>query len=224
VNVLAEIAAGSSGGDLRAGALRRQDLEALGRILDEPGRGALLVTGAGDGPLALSTGLAAAAAARGTRTVLLECGLGAPALADALGLEPVPGLNEYLREEAEAREILQPLVLAGPASAEATGPLICIVAGEPDAAGQVPVEYDGLRHVLAKLRHAYELVVLHGPPLGDESGALREAAAGADAALACVGPALASGRAGRKLRKALNRLPAPAAGVVVYGRAGQAAS
>jgi Mrp family chromosome partitioning ATPase len=217
VNVLAEIAAGSSGGDLRAGTLRRQDLETFGGILDGRSRGALLVTGAGDGPLALSTGLAAVAAARGIRTVLLECDLGAPVLAGALGLESVPGLLEYLRGEAEAPEILQPLVLAGPASAGATGPLICIVAGEPDAAGPVAAS-DGLRHVLAKLRHAYELVVLHGPPLGDESGALREAAAGADAVLACVGPALSSGRAGRKLRKALNRLPAQAAGVVVYSR------
>ena len=57
------------------GTLRRRDLEVFGAILADHGRGALLVTGAGDGPLALSTGLASAAAARGTRTALLECDL-----------------------------------------------------------------------------------------------------------------------------------------------------
>ncbi|MFI5028593.1 MAG: hypothetical protein ACHQCF_06390 [Solirubrobacterales bacterium] len=222
MNTLAEISA-RSGRDLRAGTLRRADLEAFGAILDEHGGGTLLITGAGDGPLALSTGLASAATARGIPTALLECDLSSPALADALGLEHGPGLREYLLEEAQAAEILQPLVLAGPASAAATGPLICIVAGEAGLDGPRAGDPEGFRHALAKLRHAYELVVLHGPPLGDESGVLREAAEGADSVLACVGAALASGRAGRKLAKALRRLPAPAAGVVVYGRAGQSA-
>jgi Mrp family chromosome partitioning ATPase len=219
VNTLAEIPARSFG-DLRAGTLRRRDLGAFGPVLDQHGEGALLVTGAGDGPLTLSTGLAAAAATRGTRTALLECNLADPVLADALDLSPAPGLNEYLREEAEAGEVLQTLVLAGPASAGASGPLICVVAGEPQAGDSAAVDLAGLRHVLAKLRHAYELVVLHGPPLGDESGVLQEAATGADAVLACVGASLAKGRAGRRLNKALRRLPAQTVGVIVYGRSG----
>jgi Mrp family chromosome partitioning ATPase len=218
VSAIAEIPARSFR-DVRAGTLRRQELKAFGKILEGHGRGTLLVTGVGDGRLVLSTGLAGAAAARGIRTALLECDLSAPALADALGLERAPGLREYLREEAEARRILQSLVLAGPASAGATRPLICVVAGE-GGDGAEPLDSDGFRHALAKLRNAYELVVLHGPPLGDESGALREAASGADAVLACVGPQLASGRAGRRLGKTLRRLPAASAGVVVYGGAG----
>jgi hypothetical protein len=200
---------------MRPGTLRREDLEAYERLLSRHGRGALLVTGAGDGPLALSTGLASAAAVRGVRTALLECDLARPALAAALGLEAAPGLCEYLRREAEARDILQPLVLAGPASAAAVGPLVCVVAGEPDGDGGA-FDPDGLRHALAKLRHAYDLLVIQGPPLGDRSGLLREAAGGADAAFACVGPSLAGGRAGRRLRKSLRRLGAPG-GVVVYG-------
>jgi Mrp family chromosome partitioning ATPase len=217
VKTLAEIPARSSR-EVRGGTLRRRDLEVFGAILADHGRGALLVTGAGDGPLVLSTGLASAAAARGTRTALLECDLADPTLADALDLDPAPGLHEYLREEAEAGEILQPLVLAGPASAGATGPLICVVAGEPRPAGSGSLDPAGFGHALEKLRHAYELVVLHGPPLGDASGVLREAATGADAVLACVGPPLAEGRAGRRLAKALKRLPARTAGVIVYGR------
>jgi Mrp family chromosome partitioning ATPase len=214
VSESAEIPARLSG-DLRAGSLRREDLEAFGRLLEQRSRGTLLVTGAGDGPLALSTGLASASAARGARTALLECDLDRPALAAALGLEAKPGLCEYLRREAEAREILQPLVLAGPGSAGAAGPVVCIVAGEPDGDGSA-FDSDSLRHALAKLRHAYDLLVVQGPPLGDRNGLLREAAAAADAAFACVGPSLAAGRAGRRLRKMLRRLGAPG-DVVVYG-------
>jgi hypothetical protein len=214
VSAIAEIPARLSG-DLRAGTLHREDLESFERLLQQHGRGTLLVTGAGDGPLALSTGLASASAARGVRTALLECDLARPALAAALGLEATPGLCEYLRRDAEARDILQPLVLAGPASAAAAGPLVCIVAGQPDGDGSA-FDPDGLRHALAKLRHAYDLLVVHGPPLGDRSGLLREAAGGADASFACVGPALAGGRAGRRLRKSLRRLGAPGV-VVVYG-------
>ena len=219
MKTLAEIPARTSR-DVRAGPLRRHDLEVFGSILDDHGKGALLVSGAGDGRLALSTGLASAAAARGIPTALLECDLADPALGDALGLDPAPGLHEYLRGEAEAREILQPLVLAGPASAGATGPLICVVAGEPEEDGPAGFDSGGFEHALEKLRHAYELVVLHGPPLGDESGALAKAAGGSDAVLACVGAPLAEGRAGRKLKKALRRLPAETAGVIVYGSAG----
>jgi Mrp family chromosome partitioning ATPase len=220
VNALAEIPTRSSR-DVRGGVLRRTELEAFGKILDRNGRGSLLVTGAGDGPLALSTGLAGAAAARGIRTALVECDLTVPSLAGALGLNPRPGLSEYLGEEAEAQEVLQPLVLAGPASAGAAGPLICIVAGERGAG--TPLETAALQHALSKLRHAYELVVLHGPPLADETGTLREAASGADALLACVGPQLASGRPGRKVGKALRRLPVESAGLVVYGGNGRPA-
>ncbi len=214
MSAIAEIPARLSG-DMRAGNLRREDLDAFERLLSEHGRGALLVTGAGDGPLALSTGLASAAATRGMRTALLECDLARPALAAALGLEAAPGLCEYLRREAEARDILQPLVLAGPASAGAAGALVCIVAGEPDG-DPGAFDPDGLRHALEKLRHAYDLLVVHGPSLGDQSGLLREAAGNADAAFACVGPSLAAGRAGRRLSKSLRRLGAPG-GVVVYG-------
>jgi Mrp family chromosome partitioning ATPase len=202
---------------VRAGALRRSDIEALTSLRERVGAGPVLVTGAGDGRLAVSTGLATAATADGSRTALVDCDLEEPSLAVALGLAAGPGLHEYLRAEATAPEILQPLVLAGPASAQATGPLVCIAAGAPAPAGKVPIDSADFRHAVARLRSGYDLVVLHGPPLGDDSGALQAAAAGAAVVLACVGPALASGRAGRRLRKAVRDLGGEGGGeVVVY--------
>jgi MinD-like ATPase involved in chromosome partitioning or flagellar assembly len=195
------------------GTLRRGDLGAFGAVLDAVGRGSVLVTG-GEGREDVSIGLAACAAARGRRTALVECDLAAPRLAGRLGLAEKPGLGEYLRVEAEAPQILQALVLAGPASQGAEEPLVCIVAGEraEDAAG--PIASDGYRHALARLRAAYELVVLLGPSL---DGALSQAAASVDCVIACVPRPQASGRAGRRLARALRELPAERAELVVVG-------
>jgi Mrp family chromosome partitioning ATPase len=215
VKPLAEIRA-RSGESVRAGRLRRGDLDAYGILLDRAREGAVLVSGAGQGRLAVSTGLAAAAAAAGARAALVDCDLEEPSLADALGLAERPGLHEYLRAEARAPEILQPLVLAGPASGNATEPLVCISAGAAAADGRVPIDSADFKHAVAKLRSGYDLVILHGPPLGDDSGALQAAAAQSDLVLACVGASLASGRAGRRLKKGLSALPGPPAEIVVY--------
>ena len=213
---LAEIR-GRSGDAVRAGTLRRGDLEALGGLLENIGDGPVLVSGAGEGRLAISTALASASTASGARTVLVDCDIEDPTLAGALGLADEPGLHEYLRAEAKATEILQPLVLAGPAAAKAAGPLVCIAAGAPAEEGRVPIDSTDFEHAVAKLRSGYDLVVLHGPPLGDDSGALRAAAAHADLMLACVGPSLASGRAGRRLKTALRAMPGARAEIVLYG-------
>src|SRR4051794_27601003 len=112
--VLAEISA-PVGGKRRVCSLRRADLDALAGVLGElAGRRVVLV--AGDAAQSGAVALAAAASAAGRRTVLLECELLRPRLASALGLVAKPGLHEYLRWQASAAEILQPLVLAGPAS------------------------------------------------------------------------------------------------------------
>jgi Mrp family chromosome partitioning ATPase len=216
VKALAEIPARSPGA-VRAGTLRGPDIDVFGELLGKL-RGSVLVTGtAEEGVLALSTGLASVAASQGIRTALLECDFEVPVLAGALGLSSVPGLHEYLLEEAEAPEILQPLVLAGPAAAKANGPLICVVAGEPAPDPAALVGSEGFRHAAERLRHAYELVVVHGPPLDGKGTALESVAGEADTVLACVDRERASGRSGRALKKALRRLPAQTAGTVLYG-------
>lgn len=187
MKVLAEIPARSSP-DLRAGTLRRGDLEAFGGLLEEL-RGAciVLMTGGGSGRREAAVGLAAAAAAAGTRTALLECDLVEPGLADALGLAHAPGLHEYLRGTAEAVDILKPVILAGPGSAEATEPLVCVVAGRPSAEGPRLFASDVFVKALANLRVAYDLVVIDGPPLRDEYS-LRALLALVDSTIACLGP------------------------------------
>jgi len=215
--VLAEIA-GPAPGSRRAWALRRADLQALSGVRDSlDGRSVVLVTG--EQAHAGSVAIAGAAGASGRHTVLLECDLVQPRLAADLGLDVTPGLHEYLRWEATAPEILQPLVLAGPASGDTTAPLVCIVAGRPAVDSVTLVGLASFRHALAKLRRAYDLVVLAGPALDSADGSLEYLAAQADTLLAALSPAGSRGRPGRELRTALRRLPTPVAGAIVVGKA-----
>ena len=213
--VLAEIS-GPAAGDARAWSLRRADLEALAKPRQEleDHRLALVVGGAS---LPAAIALAAAAGAAGRRTALLECDLAGPRLAAELGLSPGPGLHEYLRWEATAAEILQPLVLAGPAARGVGDPLVCIVAGRPAADPATLVQLESFRHALAKLRAAYDLVVLSGPASGSDHGALEPLAARADTLVAATSPDELEGRAGRGLRSALRKLPPKLLGAIVVG-------
>jgi hypothetical protein len=213
--VLAEIS-GPSAGPARAWSLRRADLEALVRLqagVDD--HRAVLVVGT-EG-LAGAIALAGAASAAGRRTALVECDLARPRAAVELGLDPEPGLHEYLRWEATAAEVLQPLVLAGPAAAGATGPLVCVVAGRPAADPATLVKLESFRHALAKLRAAYELTVLIGPRLETAVGLAETVADRADAVLATVPRQGLAGQPGRLLRAQVRRLPAAALGAVVVG-------
>jgi Mrp family chromosome partitioning ATPase len=164
VRVLAEIPARSSS-ELRTGTLRRADLAVYGELLEEllPAR-SVLVTGEAPGRRGAAAGLAAAAAAAGTRTALLECELAEPGLAEALGLAVAPGLHEYLRGTADSAEILNPVALAGPGSAGASEPLVCVVAGRPAAEGAVLLDSERFRHAVSGLESSYELLVIDGPP------------------------------------------------------------
>ena len=215
--VLAEIA-GPGPSEARAWSLRRADLEALARPRQSlEGRRVVLLTGAEALPGA--TAIATAAGAAGRRAVLLECDLARPRLAAQLGLAGGPGLHEYLRWEATAPEILQPLVMAGPAARGAPGPLVCVVAGRPAADPGTLIALESFRHALAKLRAAYDLVVLTGPSPDAGCGSLEALAAQADVLLAAVAPGAVEGRTGRELRAALRRLPVKTEGAILVGDA-----
>lgn len=214
MKVLAEISAGSSP-ELRAGRLRRGDLNAFESLLERLGGvSSLLLTGRGQNGSAVAVGIAAAAAAGGARTALVECDLAQPALAGLLGLAAMPGLHEYLRWEAKVSEILQPLALAGPASDGVKEPLVCIVAGKPSPNGEVLLASQSFTHASQRLRDAYDLVILAGPPIATTTGPLHRAAAHADAVVACVDAGEAHGRPGRHLKRDLRKLPARFAGLV----------
>jgi hypothetical protein len=215
LRILAEIG-GSGSGEARAWSLRRADLAALaGLAAGLDGRGAIVVSGGERLTGALA--LAAAARAGGRRTVLVECDLAHPRLATEVGLTPSPGLHEYLRWEAAAPQILQPLVLAGPASRLADEPLVCVVAGREEPEPEALLKLESFRHAIAKLRTAYDLTVLIGPPPEISHGPLEQVGSQADAVLAAASRKGISGRAGRLLRAQLRRLKGDVGGAIVVG-------
>lgn len=213
--VLAELS-GTASGDPRVWSLRRSELRALTGLQGELGEHrVVLVVGAEANTGAI--GLVGAASAAGRRVALVECDLARPRLAADLGLATIPGLHEYLRWEATAPEILQPLALAGPAAGGSGPALVCVVAGRPATKVETLVELESFRHAIAKLRGAYDLVVLIGPAPEASPGAVDRVARRADTVLAAVSRGDLSGKPGRALRAQLRRLPVEAQGAIAIG-------
>jgi Mrp family chromosome partitioning ATPase len=211
--LLAEIAGPADG--TRGWALRREDFDALGEVLARLGdKRVVLVSGEGEAASVAAIGLGSAAAASGRRTIVVECDLARPRLAAQVGLAAVPGLHEYLRWEAEPADVLQPVVLAGPAAAAAEEPLVCICGGRPATKAETLLGLQSFGHMIEKLRGAYELVFVIGAAADGEPGPCVAAARHADAAIAGLPEFAARGRAGRDLRAAIRRLPVPALGTI----------
>jgi hypothetical protein len=200
--VLAEIPP-SQGASNRPGTLDRSRLAAFSRLATAlAGSRAVLATGPARSEVAL--GLATVVTAEGGRVALLEADLIAPTLAGELGLSPGPGLREYLLGEADASQILQALVLAGPASARATEPLACVVAGQPGSASASLLSSERCRHAIASLRAAYDLLVIDGLELDGDPVTVSGLVGMADATIACGSQA-----------EITKRLPIPVAGLVI---------
>jgi polysaccharide biosynthesis transport protein len=207
--VLAEISAPPETG---AWSLRRGDFASLGQLLPRlEGRKVVLVAGEGEEPAVTAIALATVATAAGRRTLLLDCDLARPRLAPQLGLAPAPGLHEYLRWEAEPADVLQPVVLAGPAAAAAGEPLVCVCSGRPATKAETLLGLQSFAHMLEKLRGAYELVLALAPPVASEPSACLAVARQVDAAVAGLPVGGRKGTAARAVR----RLPVPALGSVV---------
>jgi succinoglycan biosynthesis transport protein ExoP len=215
--VLAEISAVAPA-EARTWALRRADFEALAKVRGEIADKRVVLLSAGEGGPTGALAVAAAASAAGRRTVLVDCDLARPGIAAAVGLDEEPGLHEYLRWAATAPQILQPLALAGPAAA-GSEPLTCIAAGQPAAEPATLFDLQSFRHVIAKLRSAYELVVLGGPAPGSDGRSLAALAKQADALVPCIGSAQSSGSGRRRVRAALRQLPLTPLGAIVVGPA-----
>ncbi len=208
--LLAEISGPADG---RAWGLRRDDFdglrEALPRLTEQR---VLAVVGEGEAPAVAAIGLAAVASAGGRGTILVDCDLARPRLAGSVGLAASPGLHEYLRWEAEPRDVLQPVSLAGAATGNGTAQLVCFAAGRPAQKTETLLGLQSFAHMVAKLRGAYELVLLLAPPVLSEPAACLAVAAQADAVVA------GEVKGGdRTVAKAIRRLPVPALGSIAVG-------
>jgi len=221
-----------------AGALDEVDAESF-RILrhnvrhlapGDDGR-ILLVTSAmaEEGKSTVAASLAAANAQAGMRTMLIECDLRRPVLAQRLGVKAKPGLSDYLTGRVAVQEVLQ-MVAPGAKStngnhAETNGnhaepapaadaSLVCITAGTTPSGPADLLSSARFSSLLAEVAEAYDSVILDCPPLLSVADTL-EIAAHASAMLVCVRLRQTTREQARAARAALERLPACPVGLVL---------
>jgi tyrosine-protein kinase len=179
-----------------------------------------------EGKSTVALALAGAAAVAGKRTLLVECDLRRPCLADRLGIEEEPGLTDYLLGEAKPADILQVVKLGispgangangSDAGEDEVGSMVCITAGQT---AQLPAEMlgsDKFSSFLSKVSKAYDMVVVDTSPILSVVDAL-ELAPQVDGLLVCVRLSKTTRDEAKAAREALGHLPGRPTGVVVTG-------
>ena len=230
--------------DLEAFRILRSNLAALNP--ERPPRTVLVTSGLPqEGKSTVAASLAAASAAAGQQTLLVDADLRRPVLADRLGVESRPGLAEYLAGEASPKAILKTVSLAARPSgtkgvsdestpeseslaAEAMGPqgsqqrprtLVCIPAGNAAGESAELLASDRAKDFLSKVSRAYDLVVIDSSPLLATADPL-ELMAHVDMVLVCVRLSSSTKDEARAVKDAIALLPERPVGLVATGAGG----
>ena len=166
-----------------------------------------------EGKSTVAAWFAYASAVAGRRTLLIECDFRRPVLAERLGVDPAPGLSEYLGGTAKPREILRSIEVEGRSAVDV---LPCIVAGENVYQPSEMLGSSRFKEFLEQVGKAYQLVVIDAAPLlpvGDTLEILPEV----DAALFCVRLGQTTRDQALSAKQALEHLPDQPIGLVVTG-------
>jgi receptor protein-tyrosine kinase len=177
----------------------------------------LLVTSAkpSEGKTTISTNLATAAAALGTRTLLVEADLRQPVLAQDLGLHRTVGLAGALVGAGSLQDPIEHLTVEDRTNGQLGGRTLDVL-----QAGGVPpnptelLESRAMERLLAWAREHYELVVIDTPPLlvvSDTISLLKHV----DGVVIVSRLGLSTRDSAEHLREQLHNLGAPVLGVVV---------
>ena len=97
----------------------------------------------------------------GKRTILVECDLHRPVVANGFDLDPSPGLTDYLTGDGEASGLRRSVMVEGPTAQ----PLSVVPAGTSTPGPAELLASSRFEKFLDEVARAYELVVLDCPPL-----------------------------------------------------------
>jgi Mrp family chromosome partitioning ATPase len=190
----------------------------------------MLVTSAmpSEGKTTVAICLAAATAAAGKRTLLVECDLRRPTLAARLGLRTVPGLTDYLTQHADWKEVACSVPTldhgarngrAAPDSVAgytAAGPLNCITAGSHAPRPTELLGSERFRKFLVEVCEVYDAVIIDSAPLLSAADTL-EIVPLVEGILICVRLRQTTREQASGLRAALERLPQRPTGLILTG-------
>ena len=213
--------------DIESFRILRTNLEFLD--VDDPIK-SIAVTSAlpEEGKSTVAASLAAANAAAGKRTLLVECDLRRPSLPRRLSVKRRPGLSDYLAEKASAAEILQIVTLCegelganggtddAAATATAVGKLVVIAAGSQSVRPAEMLGSQRFRAFLEQVVAAYDIVVIDTPPLLSVSDTLKIVPL-VDSILLCIRADQTTCDEARAVKDALAHLPARTTAIVVTG-------
>jgi capsular exopolysaccharide synthesis family protein len=125
-----------------------------------------------EGKTTVAAALASVSAAAGRRTLLIECDIRRPAIAQRIGIRRSPGLVDLLSEKAGSNEVLQRVKLgsgsdkgsngSGPTEA---GSFDCITAGSVGPTAVEVLESSRFHDFLAVVSRSYDITILDTSPL-----------------------------------------------------------
>jgi capsular exopolysaccharide synthesis family protein len=213
-------------GKKRPGPLAEPDVEAF-RILRHnvrylaagEGLKVVLVTSAmaEEGKSTVSACLAMASAAAGNRTLLVECDLRRPVMAERFDLKESPGLTDYLTGQAEPQDIMQ-TVTAVPSEenlgAEGSAKLVCITSGSPPPRPADLLGSERFHSFLADVREVYDTIIIDSAPLLSVADTL-EIIPHVSGVLVCVRLQRSTRDQANAAQAALARLPERPVGIVL---------
>jgi succinoglycan biosynthesis transport protein ExoP len=144
--------------------------------VDRPQIVAITAAGPAEGKSVLTLAYGRSAQRGGEQVMAIECDVRQPCFRERLRCEPMTGLMDVLRGEADWREVVREDPLTG---------LEYITAGKPGGDALALFQSQQMRQMLDEMREHYTLVLLDAPPV-EAIAESRMAATLADATLVCV--------------------------------------
>jgi capsular exopolysaccharide synthesis family protein len=206
--------------DVEAFRILRRNLEALSTA--SPPRSILVTSAtAEEGKTTVAGSLALAMASAGKRTLLVDGDLRQPALASRFGIDPAPGISDFLAGTATPQEIVNTVGFAG-TSQHRTGmnggsvSLVVIPAGSPNSNSAELLGSSRFRDFLQQVLDTYDVVVFDSSPLLPVADTL-EMLPHVDAVVVCARESKTTRGEAQAVNAALERVPGVSAGIVITG-------